>query len=117
MTQGEDALVDGGLGGVLPPLLDVDRVVDSLELLAAEPELERPGLEVGVARRRGLHYPDAIVPRDVGAQGGDRQQLLLRVGNQPELARVTEGVEEFVGELAEDEEALPVVALGLVVGR
>ena len=67
VAQGEDALVDCGLGGVLPPLLDVDRVVDPLELLAAEPQVKGAGLEIGVARRHGLDDPDAIVARDVGA--------------------------------------------------
>ncbi len=116
VAQGEDALVDGGLGRVLPPLLDVDCVVDSCELLAAEPQVERASLEIGVTRRHGLHDPDSVAARGIGAQGSDRQQLFLGVGDQSEFARVTEGVEEFVGELAEDEEPLPVVALGLVLG-
>ena len=102
LPQGEDALVDGGLGRVLPPLLDVDRFVDPLELLAPETEVEGARLEVGVARRHGLHDPHAIAPSGVGAQRGNRKQLLLGVGNQPEIALVTEGAEEFVGELAED---------------
>ena len=98
-------------------ILDIGCFVDPFELLTAETELEWTRLEVGVTRRHSLHDPHAIAPVSVGAQCGHRQQLLLGVGNQPEIAFVTQGTKKFLGELAEDQEPLSIVSLGLVIGN